>query len=191
MKYSYFIKTLKYFLIFSSLTILVVLFFKSFSINKKKNTNLVSFENKEFSPAKQILSKPLFIGIDKKKQPFKVSAKTATRFNHKMEIFDLEKPKGEIQTNSEKFYMQGNYGVFNNKDQILEIQGDVEFRNNNSLKFNTSEAKFDFRSEILSGNKKIIGMQDNSKIVSEGFKIFNKENKIIFTGKSKLILSGK
>ena len=190
MRYSYFIKSVKYLLISISFVILFLLVFKSISF-KEKTTNLVSFESQEFSAAKQILSNPLFIGIDKKKQPFKISAKKATRLNTDQNVFNLDEPKGEIETESEKFFMKGKFGVFNNQDQILKIKGDVKFRDDNSLNFSTSEAKFDFREEILSGNNKIIGKKDNSTIISEGFKMINKENKIIFTGKSKLILSGK
>tara|TARA_B100000029_G_scaffold181928_1_gene179560 strand:+ start:1388 stop:1960 length:573 start_codon:yes stop_codon:yes gene_type:complete len=190
MRYSYFIKSLKYLLITISFAILFTLVFKGISFEEKTG-NLVSFEDQEFSAAKQILSKPLFIGIDKKKQPFRISAKKATRFNSNQDIFNLEEPEGEIETESDKFFMQGNFGVFNNKEQILEIEGNVKFRNKDSLNFNTSEAKFDFKKEILSGNKKIIGKKDNSTIISEGFKMINKENKIIFTGKSHLILSSK
>ena len=36
-----------------------------------------------------------------------------------MNIFNLEKPNGEIETNSEKFYIYGNTGVFDNDDQTL------------------------------------------------------------------------
>ncbi len=189
MRYSYFIKLLKYLLISISFAILFLLVFKSISFDKKTES-LVSFESQEFSAARQILSKPLFIGIDKKKQPFRISAKKATRMNTNQDVFNLEEPEGEIETKSDKFFMKGKFGVFNNKDQILQIQGDVKLRNENSLNFNTSEANFDFKNEILSGNKKIVGKKDNSTIISEGFKMINKENKIIFTGKSKLILPG-
>ena len=190
MHYSTFIKSLKYLLISISFVILFILVFKSTSF-KEKTENLVSFESQEFSAARQILSKPLFIGVDKKKQPFRISAKKATRLNTNQDIFNLEEPEGEIETESEKFFMKGTFGVFNNKDQILQIEGDVKFRNENSLNFDTTEAKFDFRKEILSGNKKVIGKKDNSTIISEGFRMINKENKIIFTGKSRLILSSK
>ena len=77
--------------------------------------------------------------------------------NTNQDVFNLEEPEGEIETKSDKFFMKGKFGVFNNKDQILQIHGDVKLKNENSLNFNTSEANFDFKNEILSGNKKIVG----------------------------------
>ena len=69
------------------------------------------------------------------------------------------------------------------------INGDVEFTNKNSLKFETSVAEFDFSKQILTGNKSVIGRKNDSTIKSEGFKIINKENKVIFIGKSYLTLN--
>ena len=68
------------------------------------------------------------------------------------------------------------------------ITGDVEFTNKNSMKFQTTEAEFDFKKQILHGDQKVTGQRDGSILKSQGFKLFNKENKIIFTGKSSLKL---
>ena len=57
------------------------------------------------------------------------------------------------------------------------------------MKFNTSEMDFDFKDEVLFGNKKVEGKKNNSYIVSEGFKIFNQGEKIFLKGKTKLIPS--
>ena len=187
MKYSIIIKSLKYFLISISIVILILLAIK-ITPNKVDVQSTVSFENESFSSASQILSKPLFIGLDKKKKPFKVSALKATRYNDNQDEFNLEKPKGEIETNSEKFFMNGDFGVYNKKSQLLTVEGDVNLTDKISMEFKTSKAFFDFKKEILFSNTEVVGRKKHSLIKAEGFKILNKKNKIIFTGKSKLIL---
>jgi len=57
------------------------------------------------------------------------------------------------------------------------------------LNFSTTEVFFDFKDQVLFGDKTVRGIKNNSTIVSQGIKIFNKENKIIFTGKTKLLLA--
>tara|TARA_Y100000589_G_C26977127_1_gene557008 strand:+ start:169 stop:741 length:573 start_codon:yes stop_codon:yes gene_type:complete len=190
MQYSLIIKSVKYFFLLISVVIFSFLAFKTIP-TKKKTDNVVSFESEIFSSASQILSNPLFMGLDKKKNPFKISAVKATRFNNNQDEFNLESPSGEIETDSEKFFMKGNYGVYNSKSQILKVEGDVNLRNMNSLEFITSEAFFDFKRELLFSNESVTGKKDGSFITAEGFKILNKKNKIIFTGKSKLILNQK
>ena len=187
MKYSIIINSLKYFLILISIVILIFLAIK-ITPTKTDVQNTVSFENERFSSASQILSKPLFMGLDKKKKPFIISALKATRYNHNQDEFNLEKPKGEIESNSEKFFMNGNFGVYNKKSQILAVEGDVKLTDRISMEFKTSKAFFDFKKEILFSNTNVIGIKKHSVIEAEGFKILNKKNKIIFTGKSKLIL---
>ena len=187
MKYSIIINSLKYFLIFISIVILILLAIK-ITPTKTDVQSTFSFENERFSSASQILSKPLFMGLDKKKKPFKVSALKATRYNNNQDEFNLEKPMGEIETNSEKFFMNGDFGVYNKKSQLLTVEGDVNLTDKISLEFKTSKAFFDFKKEILFSNTDVIGRKRHSLIKAEGFKILNKKNKIIFTGKSKLIL---
>ena len=187
MKYSIIINSLKYFLISISIVILIFLAIK-ITPTKTNIQSTVSFENERFSSASQILSKPLFMGLDKKKKPFKVSALRATRYNNNQDEFNLEKPMGEIETNSEKFFMNGDFGVYNKKSQLLTVEGDVNLTDKISLEFKTSKAFFDFKKEILFSNTDVIGRKRHSLIKAEVFKILNKKNKIIFTGKSKLIL---
>ena len=57
------------------------------------------------------------------------------------------------------------------------------------MKFETSVAKFDFKKQILIGNESVTGRKSDSIIKSEGFKVINKENKVIFFGKSYLTLN--
>ena len=92
-----------------------------------------------------------------KKNPFKISAIKATRFNDNQDEFNLESPKGEIETDSEKFFMKGNYGVYNSKSQILKVEGNVNLTNKNSLEFVTSKAFFDFKKELLFSNESVKG----------------------------------
>ena len=189
MQYSIIVKSLKYFLLFLSIAIFTILIIKSVNQNSVNQNSLITYESEEVSSTTQVLKKPLFMGLDKKQQPFRISAQKATRFTSSDNIFNLDKPNGEIETNSEKFYIFGNKGIYDNNNQTLLINGDVEFTNKNSIKFETSVAEFDFRKQILTGNESVIGRKNDSIIKSEGFKIINKENKVIFLGKSYLTLN--
>ena len=46
----------------------------------------------------------MFVGVDKKSQPFKVMAKKATRYKKSPDIFNLENPTGEISSGEEKIF---------------------------------------------------------------------------------------
>ena len=188
MNYSIFIKTTKYLLLVISISIFILVIYNNDSLKNDEISQEVSFQEGGFKSVKQVLHQPKFIGTDKKKQPFKVMAKKATRLKESPDIFNLEKPTGEIKSGKEKFFLRGDQGVFDKKIQQLKVEGNVKFNNENNMVFNTSEMYFDFKKEILLGDKKVEGKKNNSIITSEGFKILNNGNQIHFTGKTRLLL---
>ncbi len=189
MNYSIFIKFLKYTLVLISFTILALVIYNNDSFKNNKISHEYSFKQDDFQSVKQVLHKPVFIGMDKKKQPFKVMARKATRLKESPDIFDLEKPTGELKSGTEKFFVRGDEGTFYKDIQRLKIKGNVQFNDAQNMTFNTSEMYFDFKKEVLIGNQKVRGEKNNSIIISEGFKITNNGDKIFFTGKTKLKLA--
>tara|TARA_B100000963_G_C22573216_1_gene647109 strand:+ start:504 stop:1052 length:549 start_codon:yes stop_codon:yes gene_type:complete len=182
---------LKYIFVIISFIFIVLVIYNNSSLKTEITSNQALIEDRDFSSVTQVLHGPKFLGVDKKKQPFKVMARKATRFKKSPDIFNLEYPTGEMNSGEEKFFLSGDIGIFNKEVQILKVKGNVILNDENDMEFNTSEMDFDFKEEILFGNKKVEGKKNNSYIVSEGFKIFNKGEKIFFMGKTKLILEDK
>ena len=188
MTYSKFIKTVKFIFLSISILMLVLII-----INNRQNQIKIigekfSYTEKIDGSINQVLVKPIFMGLNKKEQPFKVTASKATRFKEESNTFYLENPVGEILIDNDKYFLSGNNGIYDKNIQELKINGDVKFNNNLDLKFSTTEVLFDFKDQVLFGEKAVSGYRNNSKIDSQGIKILNKENKIIFTGKTKLLL---
>ena len=188
MTYSKFIKTIKFVFLGISILMLLLIVIN----NRQSQIEIVgdkfSYSEKIDGSINQVLVKPIFMGLNKKEQPFKVTASKATRFNEETDTFYLENPIGEILIDNDKYYLSGNNGVYDKNIQELKINGDVKFNNNLDLKFSTTEVFFDFKKQVLFGEKAVSGYRNNTKIDSQGIKILNKENKIIFTGKTKLLL---
>jgi len=188
MTYSKFIKTIKFVFLGISILMLLLIVINNRQSQIKIVGDTFSYSEKIDGSINQVLVKPIFMGLNKKEQPFKVTASKATRFKEETDTFYLENPIGEILIDNDKYYLSGNNGVYDKNIQELKINGDVKFNNNLDLKFSTTEVFFDFKKQILFGEKAVSGYRNNTKIDSQGIKILNKENKIIFTGKTKLLL---
>ena len=188
MTYSKFIKTIKFIFLAISILMLVLIIINNEQNQIKIVGEKFSYTEKIDGSINQVLVKPIFMGLNKKEQPFKVTASKATRFKEESNTFYLENPVGEILIDNDKYFLSGNSGIYDKNIQELKINGDVKFNNNLDLKFSTTEVLFDFKDQILFGEKAVSGYRNNSKINSQGIKILNKENKIIFTGKTKLLL---
>ena len=188
MTYSKFIKTIKFVFLGISILMLLLIVINNRQSQIKIVGDTFSYSEKIDESINQVLVKPIFMGLNKEEQPFKVTASKATRFKEETNTFYLENPIGEILIDNNKYYLSGNNGVYDKNIQELKINGDVKFNNNLDLKFSTTEVFFDFKKQILFGEKAVSGYRNNTKIDSQGIKILNKENKIIFTGKTKLLL---
>ena len=188
MTYSKFIKTIKFVFLGISILMLLLIVINNRQSQIKIVGDKFSYSEKIDGSINQVLVKPIFMGLNKEEQPFKVTASKATRFKEETNTFYLENPIGEILIDNDKYYLSGNNGVYDKNIQELKINGDVKFNNKLDLKFSTTEVFFDFKKQILFGEKAVSGYRNNTKIDSQGIKILNKENKIIFTGKTKLLL---
>ena len=188
MTYSKFIKTIKFVFLGISILMLLLIVINNRQSQIKIVGDKFSYSEKIDGSINQVLVKPIFMGLNKEEQPFKVTASKATRFKEETDTFYLENPIGEILIDNDKYYLSGNNGVYDKNIQELKINGDVKFNNNLDLKFSTTEVFFDFKKQVLFGEKDVSGYRNNTKIDSQGIKILNKENKIIFTGKTKLLL---
>lgn len=188
MTYSKFIKTIKFVFLGISILMLLLIVINNRQSQIKIVGDKFSYSEKIDGSINQVLVKPIFMGLNKEEQPFKVTASKATRFKEETNTFYLENPIGEILIDNDKYYLSGNNGVYDKNIQELKINGDVKFNNNLDLKFSTTEVFFDFKKQVLFGEKDVSGYRNNTKIDSQGIKILNKENKIIFTGKTKLLL---
>ena len=188
MTYSKFIRTIKFVFLGISILMLLLIVINNRQSQIKIVGDKFSYSEKIDGSINQVLVKPIFMGLNKKEQPFKVTASKATRFKEETDTFYLENPIGEILIDNDKYYLSGNNGVYDKNIQELKINGDVKFNNNLDLKFSTTEVFFDFKKQVLFGEKAVSGYRNNTKIDSQGIKILNKENKIIFTGKTKLLL---
>merc|ERR1711991_241458 len=94
-----------------------------------------SYSGKIDGSINQVLVKPIFMGLNKEEQPFKVTASKATRFKEESNTFYLENPVGEILIDNDKYFLSGDSSIYNKNIQELKINRDVKFNNNLDLKF--------------------------------------------------------
>ena len=99
---------------------------------------------------------------------------------------DITEPKFAINNNSKNIYITAKEGNFINKDEII-LKKNVKFRSN-EFSIETENVIFNRKNQTAQSNTKSIFKSENTIIYSKGFNIHDKGNKIIFYGKSILIL---
>ncbi len=99
---------------------------------------------------------------------------------------DITEPKFAINNDSKNIYITAKEGNFINKDEIL-LKKNVRFKSD-EFSIETEKVIFNRKNQTAQSNTKSIFKSENTKIYSNGFNIHDKGNKIIFYGKSFLVL---
>lgn len=106
--------------------------------------------------------------------------------NSKLSNIDIEEPKFAINNASKKINITAQEGNFLNKDEVL-LRKNVKFKSND-FSIETDNVVFNRNKQTARSKTKSLFKSEKTTIFSHGFNIFDKGNRIIFYGKSQVIL---
>tara|TARA_B100000989_G_scaffold296774_1_gene280761 strand:+ start:1087 stop:1458 length:372 start_codon:yes stop_codon:yes gene_type:complete len=99
---------------------------------------------------------------------------------------DIAEPKFAINNESRKIYISAEEGNFLGVDEIL-LKNNVRFTSND-FSIETEKVIFDRSKQTAQSKTRSIFRSNNTTISSDGFYIYDNGNRIIFHGKSMIIL---
>ena len=99
---------------------------------------------------------------------------------------DISEPKFAINNESKKINISAAEGNFLSQDKVL-LKDNVRFKSND-FSIETEEVIFNRNKQTAQSKSRSLFKSKNATIVSDGFDINDKGNKIIFYGNSNLIL---
>ena len=99
---------------------------------------------------------------------------------------DITEPRFAINNNSTKIHITAKEGNFINKDEIL-LKENVRFKSND-FSIETEKVIFNRYEQTAKSDAKSLFKSENTTISSDGFNIYDNGNKIVFYGKSLVII---
>jgi lipopolysaccharide export system protein LptC len=133
---------------------------------------------------------PRFVGLDSKQQPYTVTAQSATQDRAGADIILLNRPQADILlANGAWVTVTGRVGRYSQKQQILDIEGDIDVFHDSGYEFHTERAQIDLANDTINGDVPVTGHGPGGAIDAQGFMILDHGRTVIFTGDSKLHLS--
>jgi len=99
---------------------------------------------------------------------------------------DITEPKFTISNESKKIYITAKQGNFLNEDEIL-LKNNVKFKSND-FSIESEKVIFNRNNQTAQSNTKSVFKSQNTTIASDGFDIYDRGDKIIFYGKSLIVL---
>ena len=131
----------------------------------------------------------VFIGTDRWDRPFTVTAEAAMQSQKNEDLIELELPKADITLQDESWIaVTANAGIFHKKTRILDLKGGVVMFHDMGYEFRTPRASIDMGNRSARGDSPVQGHGPFGRISAAGFRLFENGERIIFTGKARLVL---
>ncbi|HYB10044.1 MAG TPA: LPS export ABC transporter periplasmic protein LptC [Alphaproteobacteria bacterium] len=138
---------------------------------------------------KQRLTNPRYQGTDKQGEPYTVTAQSSTKKNPNSDVWDLEQPQADITLSRGAWVtLRSDFGAYREADQQLDLIGNVNLYRDDGYAFRTLSAHIDFVKNTAEGDDPVEGQGPSGEVTAEGFRIYDKGDRVIFTGKAHLNL---
>jgi lipopolysaccharide export system protein LptC len=132
-----------------------------------------------------------FFGINRRNQPFTVTADVATEDEPGSGLIVLDQPKADFLSPSGKgIYVESRRGFYNQKTQLLDLEGEVNLYHEDGYEMHTEKARVDLKASTAEGHVPVTGHGPQGKIDGEGFRILDKGQQVVVTGRSSMNLKG-
>jgi lipopolysaccharide export system protein LptC len=136
------------------------------------------------------MTSPRYYGTDDKNQPFTVTAESGTQLDSKEQVVALERPLANIsRDNGANVVVNSDTGFFRQKENTLEMLGHVDLFQDNGYEVHTNSAHIDIQPGNARGDEPTVAQGPSGTVEGEGFRLWNKGQHIIFTGKVKAVLN--
>jgi lipopolysaccharide export system protein LptC len=137
------------------------------------------------------LVNPRFHGTDRNDRPYVLSAAMASQLPNTTNRFHLDHPKADMTLESGQWIaLSANKGHYDKSVERLDLAGGVSLFHDSGYAFRTESATIDLRGGTASGDVSITGQGPTGTIEGSGFRISEKGDRILFTGRSRVVIYG-
>jgi lipopolysaccharide export system protein LptC len=151
-----------------------------------------SFPIIDFREARELrMLNPRYAGVDRFNRPFVVTSAIGRQAPNRDDLMSLESPRAQITLHSgAAVVVTAATAMYQSQAQLLDLFGDVNLVHENGTRFVTKTARVDVAADTAEGSDPVSGHGPSGDITAQGFRISEKGNTILFTGKSNLRLKG-
>jgi lipopolysaccharide export system protein LptC len=132
---------------------------------------------------------PRYAGTDRLNRPYLVTAAVGRQVANRSDLMSLEQPRAVmIVHGGARVVMTAATGIYQSQPQLLDLFDAVTLTHQNGTRFVTERAHANLANNTAEGHDPIAGHGPSGDIWGEGFRVRDKGDTIIFTGRSHAIL---
>ena len=134
---------------------------------------------------------PRYLGTDRLDRPFTVTAAVARQVPDRQDLMSMEAPRADLKTHGgADVVVTAVTGIYQSQTQLLDLFSDVTLVHQNGTRFVTNSARFDAAHNTGQGDDPVEGHGPSGDVKAQGFRIYDKGDTILFTGRSDMLLTG-
>ncbi|MFC3123489.1 LPS export ABC transporter periplasmic protein LptC [Pseudoroseomonas globiformis] len=136
------------------------------------------------------LSIARYQGLDEQGRPVNVTASSATQ-QEQQNLIDLTRPRADMVTSSGAWVMlESETGEYKRDQNLLDLAGRVTLWHEDGSTLRTEAAHIDLNAGAAEGNRAVAAQGPFGTLVSEGFRLQDRGQVVVFTGQAKAVLEG-
>ncbi|MCB1784468.1 MAG: LPS export ABC transporter periplasmic protein LptC [Alphaproteobacteria bacterium] len=141
--------------------------------------------------ARNELLNPEFESLDKKNQPYKITADKAIQGEKNKNLIMLENPIGTLtMQDGVQVRVTSQTGAYRQDTQRFFLEGNVWLTHDADYSLQSEQAHIDLKDNYAWSDEKVSGKGPDMEIDAKGLRANGKTGKIVFTGPVKLVLEG-
>jgi len=131
-----------------------------------------------------------YIGTDEQNRPYVLTAAAARQMSSGSDLIALESPRGQMSLqDGNQVGLVAQAGAYYQKAQMLDLFGQVTMTRSDGYVVETEEARVNLKTGSAEGNKTVVGHGPAGTLRSDGFRILDKGDTVMFTGKARLVIN--
>ena len=137
------------------------------------------------------VANPRFVGVDEKDRPYEIIADTARQESESADDVYLDGPQADMMTETGAWMtLTAATGVWHKRAESVDLGGGVAVFHEAGHQLASDTARIDLGEGTAASDDPTTGQSPGGNVSGEGFRLYDRGARIMFTGKAKAVLYG-
>jgi lipopolysaccharide export system protein LptC len=144
----------------------------------------------EVRPDALHIVQPRYQGLDEQNRPYTVTADVAVQAGNE-DVVQLQQPRADmVLSDGAWIYLEARDGRYDKPNNQLDLAGRVTVHHDDGTQFVTERAAVDVEGGNASGNEPVAAQGPFGTLTSDGFRLLDRGQVVVFTGQARAVLEG-
>lgn len=137
------------------------------------------------------VASPRFVGVDESNRPYEIIADSARQESESADDVHLDRPQADMMTESGDWMtLTAGSGVWHKRQDAVDLAGGVAVFHEAGHQLASDTARIDLGGGTARSDAPTTGQSPGGNVTGEGFRLYDRGARIVFTGKARAVLHG-